>query len=77
MFTCFKRANDELITEVQEKPYCTSISMVGWRGYKDFRDFFGLETANLEVLTKEIVHLDYLRHWQNTDVNRRLLVDFF
>ena len=35
------------------------------------------ETATLEVLMKEAVHLDQLRHWQKTDVNRRLLIDFF
>ena len=35
-----------------------------------------LETATLAVLIKEIVHFDQLRHWQKTDVNRRLLTDF-
>ena len=36
-----------------------------------------LETATLEVLMKEALHFDQLRHWQKTDANRRLLIDFF
>ena len=36
-----------------------------------------LETATLKVLSKEVVQSDQLRHWQNTDYNRRLLIDFF
>ena len=29
------------------------------------------------VLTKEVVPFYQPRHWQNTDVNRRVLIDFF
>ena len=34
-------------------------------------------SAILEILTKEVVRFDQLRHWQNTDVNERLLTDYF
>ena len=44
------------------------------RKYK-FQRF--LETATLEVLTKEVAQFDQLKHLQNTDVNRRLQIDFF
>ena len=36
-----------------------------------------LETANLKVLTKESVDFDQLRYWQNTDVIRKRLLNFF
>ena len=43
--------------------------------------FFGLmtwilETATLEVLTKVVIQFNQLRHWKNTDINRKLLMDF-
>ena len=31
----------------------------------------------LKLLTKEAVHFDQLKHWQNTDVARRQLLVFF
>ena len=36
-----------------------------------------LERVTLAVLMKEVVHFDQLRHWRESDVNRRLLlIDF-
>ena len=31
----------------------------------------------MEVLTKEVIHFDQVRHWQKIDVKRRLLIYFF
>ena len=36
-----------------------------------------LQNSDLEVLTKKVAHFDQQRHLQKTDVNRRLLIDFF
>ena len=35
-----------------------------------------METATLATFIKEVVYFDQLRYWQETDVNRRLLIDF-
>ena len=35
--TCFNRANDR--ANVEEKPYCSFVSMVWWHGYKDYGGF--------------------------------------
>ena len=44
----------------------------------DGMDIENLEEATtLEVMTKEVLHFDQLRHWQKTGVNWRLLTDFF
>ena len=32
---------------------------------------------NSQLVGTDNVHFDQLRHWQKTDVNRRLLIDFF
>ena len=32
------------------------------------------ETTTLEVMTKEVLYFDQLRHWQNTGVNWRLII---
>ena len=58
------------ITELKEKSYCYSVSMARWHWYRDYIFF---KTVTFEVLAKKTVHL----HWQNTNVNRRLLIDFF
>ena len=38
---------------------------------------FFFETVIRDVLTKKVVHFDQLRHWQKTNLNRRLLIGFF
>ena len=35
------------------------------------------QNSNLGGTNKKVVHFDKLRHLQKTDVNRRLLIDFF
>ena len=45
--------------------------------WSDDMDIEIIEIFTLEVLTNKVVHFDQLRHWQKTDVNGRLLIDFF
>ena len=54
---------------MEKKPNCASVYR------KDFRIF--KKTGNLNELTKEVAYFDQLTHWQNTDVNRIRLFDFF
>ena len=35
------------------------------------------KTVTLDVVTKNIVHVNQQMHWQKTDVNKRLLIEFF
>ena len=63
-----------MIIEV-EKSVIVIVSL--WSDDMDIRPIEFLETATLEVLMKETVHFDQLRHWQKADVNKRLLIDLF
>ena len=38
---------------------------------------YAFQNRNLGVTDQKTVHFNQLRHWQNTNVNRRLLIDFF
>ena len=42
---------------------------------KRLQRFF--RTVTLDVLIKKVVYFDQMRHWQKTDINKRLLIDFF
>ena len=54
---CFNEANDrgKMDHWGERKPYYTSISMVWWHVYRF------LETASIEVLTKQVNHFDQRR----------------
>ena len=56
-----------MITEVEDLLFLRLYSLMTY--------IEGPETC--EVLTKNVVHFDQLGGWQKTDVNRRLLIDFF
>ena len=64
-----------LIIGVEEKPYCSSVSIVWRHEYRNCRGFS--KQSPWRYWPKKVVYFDQLKHWQNTDVNRRLLIDFF
>ena len=63
-----------LIIQVEEKPYCSSVS---WSDDMDIKAIEVFQNSNLGGTDQKTLHFNRLRHWQNTNVIRRLLIDFF
>ena len=59
---------------MEEKPYCSSVPMFC---DMDIDTMYVFQNRNLGVTDQKTVHFNQLRHWQNTNVNRRLPIDFF
>ena len=59
----------------EEKFYCSSVSVVWWHKCKDCGGFSKQSPGR--YWPKKVAHFDKLRIWQKTDVNRRLLINFF
>ena len=62
--------DQSLIIKVEEK---IIVLLSLWSDDMDIKKIKFFETVTLEVLTKKVVHFNQLRHWQKTDVIRKLL----
>ena len=63
-----------MIIETKEKTVSPSL----WSNEMDIETinvFF--RTVTVDVATKKVVHVNQQMHWQKSDVNRRMLIEFF